>query len=75
MRLFGRSVVTLDEALEVAKWERVSAPHMQPGCYVVWDVPTQRYRRQWPNGDGCWFIPDDADRAAMWAKLDAGWSS
>lgn len=67
--------MTLDEALDVAKWERVSAPHLQPGCYVVWNVEYGTYRRMWPNGDGCTFIPYDRDREAVWARLDNGWTT
>lgn len=65
--------MTLEEALAVAKWEPVTASHMQPGCYVVWSVPYGTYCRTWPNGDGCTFIPYARDEAADWQKLNSGW--
>ena len=64
----------LDEALVVAKWERVTASHLQPGCYVVWDVATQTFRKVWPNGDGCTFIVHEGcDDVADWKKVSDTW--
>lgn len=69
--------MTYAEAVERATWhgERMTYPGMQAGvvlrCDPTYDPPI---RREWPNGDGCTFIPhgDEATRAD-WASLEEGW--
>lgn len=70
--------MTLDEALSQAvEGARVTAPHMQPGCYVEHSF-SRGFLRCWrvdtpdeePNRTQCDFIPHDGDRAAVWRILE-----
>lgn len=69
----------LDEALSQAvEGARVTAPHMQPGCYVEHSL-SRGFLRCWkvdkpedePNRTQCDFIPHDGDRAADWRILES----
>lgn len=71
--------MTLDEALSAAMvGDRVTADHMQPGCYVEHTF-SRGYLRCWPvdkpedepNRTQCDFIAHDGDRAADWRVLEA----
>lgn len=65
------------EAVERAKWhgERMTHAGMQPGC-VMRNDPTYNppLRREWPNGDGCTFIPYEHELTRTdWVSLSEGW--
>lgn len=69
--------MTLDDALsEAVAGARITAPHMQPGCYVEHSF-SRGFLRCWkvdrpedePNRTQCDFIAHDGDRTADWRIL------
>jgi hypothetical protein len=71
--------MTFEEAcVEAVSGRDMTAAHLQPGCCLTSEFgPNVGFRRTWPNGDGCTFIPNEADEAADWfeyvppVKVDA----
>jgi len=70
--------VTLDEALSAAvEGNRVTAPHMQPGCYVE-HLMSRGFVRCWkvdrpdeePSRTQCDFLAHAGDEAAEWRILE-----
>lgn len=66
--------MTLDEAhTEAVCGGRMTAVHLSPSVCLVYDPKYEwrRFRREWPNGDGCEFLATDEDKAADWYELPA----
>lgn len=66
--------MTLDEAhTEAVCGSRMTAAHLPVGVCLVYDSSYNwnRFRRVWPNGDGCEFVPSAEDYSADWYELEA----